>query len=48
MTTAVIVETGFITSPNDRKIIVTQHDLAAKALATGIFAYLETQGLISS
>lgn len=48
MTTAVIVETGFITSPKDRKIIVNQHSLAAKALATGILAYLETQGLIAT
>lgn len=45
MTTAAIVETGFITSPSDRKVIVAQHHLSAQALAKGIIAYLKTQDL---
>lgn len=48
MTTAVIVETGFITSPLDRKIIVDQHSISSEALAKGIITYLVAQGLITS
>lgn len=45
MTTAVIVETGFLTSPIDRKIIVNQPQVAADALAKGILLFLQSQGL---
>jgi hypothetical protein len=47
MTTAVIVETGFITSPVDRKIIVNNYPLAATALAKGILLYLSDQGVLN-
>jgi N-acetylmuramoyl-L-alanine amidase len=45
MTTAVIVETGFLTSPIDRKIIVNKPHIAAEALAKGIVFFLQSQGL---
>lgn len=46
MTTAVIVETGFLTSPADRKIIVDNADVPAQALAQGIISYLEGEKLL--
>ncbi|HEY0221197.1 MAG TPA: N-acetylmuramoyl-L-alanine amidase [Candidatus Paceibacterota bacterium] len=42
MTPAVIVETGFITSPEDRKIIVSSQDMAAKGIADGIVEFLRS------
>lgn len=45
MTTAAILETGFLTSPNDRKIIVNKPQLSAQGLSNGIMKYLELQGL---
>jgi hypothetical protein len=45
MTTAAILETGFLTSPNDRKIIVNKPQLSAQGLFNGIMKYLELQGL---
>lgn len=47
MTTAVIIETGFLTNPGDRKIIVDKPNIAAKGLASGIIAYLRSQNLLS-
>lgn len=47
MTTAAIVETGFITNPKDRKIIVNQQDKVSKALAEGIVNFLKQQGLMT-
>lgn len=46
MTTAVIAETGFLTSPVDRKIIVEQPEVVAQGLAEGIVEYLSEQGLM--
>ncbi len=46
MTTAVILETGFLTSPHDRKIIVAQPQLAAKGLSDGILQYLTDSRLL--
>ena len=40
MTPAVIVETGFMTSPTDRAIIVSNPDKAAKGIADGIMNFL--------
>lgn len=48
MTTAAIVETGFLTNPKDRTIIVDQPELPAQALATGILNFLQTEGLMHS
>lgn len=42
-TPAAIIETGFITNANDRKIIVNQPEAGAKAIAEGIISYLKTQ-----
>lgn len=46
MTTSVILETGFLTSPQDRLIIVEQPEISAQGLASGIIEYLEIQDLI--
>lgn len=46
MTTAAIVETGFITNPSDRRLIATT-ELPSQALATGITKYLHEQGLLN-
>ncbi len=48
MTTSAIAETGFVTSPVDRKIIAEQPELSAQALANGILAYLREQNLIDA
>jgi hypothetical protein len=40
MTPAVIIETGFLTNPSDRKIIVNEPEQAAAGIARGISAYL--------
>ncbi|MEX0649809.1 MAG: N-acetylmuramoyl-L-alanine amidase [Candidatus Andersenbacteria bacterium] len=42
MTPAVIIETGFLTSPQDRKIIVSQPELSIQGIADGIITYLKT------
>lgn len=47
MTTAAIVETGFLTSPADRKLIVDQPEVSARALATAILKYLAAQQVLS-
>lgn len=46
ITPAVILETGFLTSHHDYKIITARPELAALGLADGILKYLETQRLI--
>ena len=40
MTTGVIIETGFLTSPRDRQIIVDAPDSAARGIASAVMAYL--------
>ncbi len=40
-TPAAIVETGFITSPTDRKIIVSKPEVAAKGITEGIVNFLD-------
>ena len=40
MTPAVIIETGFMTSPDDRAIIIDRPDRAAKGIADGIINFL--------
>ncbi|MGE5619826.1 MAG: N-acetylmuramoyl-L-alanine amidase family protein [Sphingomonadaceae bacterium] len=39
-TPSVILETGFLTNPNDRKLLVEQADLVAGAIARGILSFL--------
>lgn len=46
MTTAVIIETGFLTNYADRQTIVENPELAAEGLASGILKYLEGEGLL--
>lgn len=43
MTTGVILETGFLTSPSDRRIIVDAPDRAARGIANAIVAFLEME-----
>lgn len=47
MTTAAIIETGFLTSPNDRKFIVSNPQKAAKAISDGIINYLQEEKLLT-
>jgi hypothetical protein len=46
MTSSIILETGFLTSPGDRRIIVSQPELSAEGLANGIIDYLRSQRLL--
>lgn len=46
MTTAAIVETGFLTNPQDRRLIVDQPELSAKAIADGIMEFLSEEDLL--
>lgn len=46
MTTSLILETGFLTNPSDRTIIVDNPQLSAEGLANGIITYLNNQKLI--
>lgn len=48
MTASVIVETGFLTSSADRRLIVNKPELSAQGLAQGIIRYLESEVLLSS
>lgn len=45
MAVAAIVETGFITSPTDRTIIVEQPEKSARGLSDGIIAFLQAEAL---
>jgi hypothetical protein len=47
MTPSVILETGYLTSPQDRKIIVSQPELSAEGLADGIITFLKSENLYS-
>lgn len=46
MTPAAILETGFLTSPADRKIIVRAPQKSAAAIADGIMRFLEESGVV--
>lgn len=46
MTTAAILETGFLTNPSDRKMLTQHTEIPARALANGILQYLQEQKLI--
>lgn len=48
MTPAIILETGFLSSPEDRRIIVDRPELSAQGLADGIIQFLESEDLIES
>ena len=40
-TVAVIIETGFLTSPSDRRIIVDRPELSAQGIAEGVLRFLD-------
>jgi N-acetylmuramoyl-L-alanine amidase len=43
MTIGVILETGYLTSASDRRVIVEQPELAARGIVAAVLAYPETQ-----
>ena len=43
MTIGVILETGFLTSPVDRQLIVEDHDRVARGIVDAVLAFPETQ-----
>lgn len=45
-TTGIILETGFLTSPSDRKVIVSNYQKSAVGLAQGILEYLKSESLL--
>jgi len=46
MTASLILETGFLTNPLDRKVIVSQSQLSAQGLDSGITKFLESENLL--
>lgn len=48
MTPAIILETGFLTSPSDRELIVNEPEVSAKGLADGIIEFLISENLVKS
>jgi N-acetylmuramoyl-L-alanine amidase len=46
MTTAVILETGFLTSAHDRQIIVSNPEISSQAIADSVVQYLKGQFLL--
>ncbi len=46
MTPGVILETGFLTSPQDRKIIIDHPERSAEGLSKGILNFLQTENLV--
>lgn len=46
MTTAAIIETGFLTNYTDQKFLIDQPEVAAKGIAEGIINYLNNKELL--
>lgn len=46
MTPSVILETGFITSPNDRAIIIDSPEVATEGIALGVVEFLTFRGVL--
>jgi hypothetical protein len=46
ITTSLILETGFLSSPSDRTIIVDSPSMYGAGLANGIVTYLENEKLL--
>jgi len=46
MTAAVILETGFLTSPHDRAILISNSDKAAEGVANAVTKFLDEKGLL--
>lgn len=47
LTPAMIIETGYITNPGDRRTIVANSDTAAQGIVSGIIKFLVARGLYS-
>jgi len=47
MTTAAIVETGFLTNWSNRQLLTKEPEKPARALAEGILSFLKTQNLVT-
>lgn len=48
MTASVILETGFLSSPSDRQLLLDNPQASAEGLANGIIAYLEAEKLLKT
>jgi N-acetylmuramoyl-L-alanine amidase len=48
MTTAVIVETGFLTNRSDQDLLIHHAGIPASAIAEGVLSHLAAEGLITS
>jgi hypothetical protein len=48
MTTAAIIETGFLTNYSDRSFLMNNPDLAASGIADGILQYLQSENLLNN
>jgi N-acetylmuramoyl-L-alanine amidase len=46
MTTAAILETGFLTSPSDQRLLVKNPQKVAEGVSKGIINYLEKKALL--
>lgn len=46
MTPGMILETGFLTSPDDREILVGAPEIAARGLVDGVIEFLREQGVL--
>jgi hypothetical protein len=46
MTTAVIIETGFLTSRSDQELLIATPEIPAQGIAQGILKYLEGRNLL--
>lgn len=46
MTTAVILETGFLTNAKDRQFLIGQPQVVAQGIAEGLLRFLESEGLL--
>lgn len=47
MTASVILETGFLTNPTDRELLINSPEVSANGLAHGILRFLESEGLLN-
>ncbi len=47
MTTSAIIETGFITNPENRKLLIDSPNIPAKGIAEGIIDFLESESLLN-
>lgn len=48
MATAAIIETGFLTNPLDRRILIDTPEIPAEGIADGIFDFLVQEGLLEN